>query len=41
MRVDHNALLQKFLTAFAYALGIAAAKWFCAMIPLRGFNLNF
>ena len=41
MNADFRGLSQKFLTAFAYALGIAAAKWFCTIIPIRGFNLFF
>lgn len=41
MNIDYQSLFLKFLTAFSYAIGIAAAKALCVVIPLQGFNLNF
>ena len=41
MNFDYHGFSQKFLTAFAYAIGVAAAKWICTIVPIRGFNLFF
>ena len=41
MNADFRAMSQKIITALAYGLGVAAAKWLCTIVPLRGFNLNF
>lgn len=39
--IDFRSIGDKALTAFAFALGVAAAKWVCTLVTIRGFNLNF
>ena len=41
MSFDFDSFTQRFLVGFGYAIGVAAAKWFCTIIPVRGFNLFF
>jgi hypothetical protein len=38
---DFNGFSHRFMAGFGYAIGIAAAKWLCGMLPIHGFNLNF
>ena len=39
--IDFRVVTDRIFTAFAYGLGVAAAKWITTIVSIRGFNLNF